>query len=75
MDRRRCDREHTPEWAMAAGGALSVVLGVILAVLPGVGLLSLAWLIGIFALGVGATLIWLAFKVRGRNTNQSSRVT
>lgn len=68
-------REIQNEWAMAASGALSVLLGVILAVLPGVGLLSLAWLIGIFALGVGATLIWLAFKVRVRNAGQSSRVT
>ena len=50
-------REIQNEWAMAASGALSVVLGVILGVLPGVGLLSLVWLIGVFALGVGATLI------------------
>ncbi|MGB3683887.1 MAG: DUF308 domain-containing protein [Rubrobacteraceae bacterium] len=61
-------REIENEWAMAASGVLSVLLGVILGVLPGVGLLSLAWLIGVFALGVGATLIWLAFKVRGRNS-------
>ena len=39
------------------------------------GLLSLAWLIGIFALGVGVTLIFLAFRVRGQNAGQSSRVT
>ena len=68
-------REIENEWSMVASGVLSVLLGVILGVLPGVGLLSLAWLIGVFALGVGATLIWLAFKVRGRNANQSSRVT
>ena len=68
-------REIENEWAMVASGVLSVLLGVILGVLPGVGLLSLAWLIGVFALGVGVTLIWLAFKVRGRNANQSSRVT
>ncbi|MGH3144444.1 MAG: HdeD family acid-resistance protein [Rubrobacter sp.] len=68
-------REIQNEWAMAASGVLSVLLGVILGVLPGVGLLSLAWLIGAFALGVGATLIWLSFKVRGRDAGQSSRVT
>jgi uncharacterized membrane protein HdeD (DUF308 family) len=58
-------REIDNEWAMALSGALSVVLGLLLAVLPGVGLLSLVWLIGVFALGVGATLIWLSFRVRG----------
>lgn len=68
-------REIQNEWAMAASGALSVLLGVILGVLPGVGLLSLTWLIGVFALGVGATLIWLSFKVRGRNAERGSRVT
>jgi uncharacterized membrane protein HdeD (DUF308 family) len=58
-------REIDNEWTMALSGVLSIILGVILAVLPGVGLLSLVWLIGVFALGVGATLILLAFRVRG----------
>lgn len=66
-------REIDNEWTMALSGALSVVLGLVLAVLPGVGLLSLIWLIGVFALGVGVSLIWLSFKVRGRRAN--SRVT
>lgn len=67
-------REIDNEWTMALSGALSVVLGLLLAVLPGVGLLSLVWLIGVFALGVGATLIWLAFRVRGHRTG-ASRMT
>ena len=58
-------REISNEWTMALSGALSVLLGALLVVLPGVGLLSLAWLIGVFAIGFGAALIWLAFKVRG----------
>lgn len=68
-------REIDNEWTMALSGALSIVLGLILAALPGVGLLSLVWLIGIFALGVGATLIGLAFKVRGHRASTSSRVS
>lgn len=67
-------REIENEWMMGLSGALSVVLGVILAFMPGVGLLSLVWLIGIFALGVGAALIGLAFKVRGHRPAGSSRV-
>ena len=61
-------REIENEWAMILSGVLSILLGVILAVLPGVGLLSLAWLIGVFALGVGATLLVLAFRMRGQNS-------
>lgn len=65
-------REIDNEWSMGLSGVLWVLWGVVLAVLPGVGLLSLAWLIGIFALGVGVTLIVLAFRVRGHGT--TSRV-
>jgi len=68
-------REIDNEWTMALSGVLWVLLGIVLFALPGAGLLSLAWLIGIFALGAGITLIALAFRVRGRNAGQSSRVT
>jgi hypothetical protein len=34
-------------------------------VLPGVGLLSLLWLFGLYALAVGVALIVLALRVRG----------
>ena len=68
-------REIDNEWTMALSGALWVLLGIVLAVLPGAGLVSLSWLIGIFALGAGMTLIAMAFRVRGQNARQSSRVT
>jgi uncharacterized membrane protein HdeD (DUF308 family) len=44
------------------GENLDVALG---AVLPGVGLLSLIWLVGLYALAVGVALIVLALRVRG----------
>ena len=66
-------REIDNEWMMILGGALSVLFGVILAVLPGVGLLSLTWLIGLYALIFGIAFIVLGFRVRGHGT--SSRVT
>ena len=71
-------REIDNEWTMALSGALWVLLGIVLFVLPGAGLLSLAWLIGIFALGAGITLILLAFRVRGQGPSRpggSSRPT
>jgi hypothetical protein len=46
-------------------GALSVIFGVLLIVLPApAGLLSLVWLVGIYALATGVLLLILAFRVR-----------
>lgn len=67
-------REIENEWLMGLGGVLSVLFGLILAVLPGVGLLSLVWLIGIYALIFGIALIVLGFRVRGHR-QESSRVS
>ena len=66
-------REVDNEWMMILGGALSVLFGLILAFLPGVGLLSLTWLIGIYALIFGVAFIVLGFRVRSHGA--SSRVT
>ena len=64
-------REIDNEWTMALGGALWVLLGIVLAVLPGGGLLSLAWVIGVLTLAMGVTLIIQAFRVRGHSTGGS----
>jgi uncharacterized membrane protein HdeD (DUF308 family) len=47
------------------GENLDVALGAATAVLPSVGLLSLIWLVGLYALAVGVALIVLALRVRG----------
>ena len=67
-------REIEGEWALALVGTVSVLFGVVLAVLPGVGLLSLVWLIGASVLVSGIALIALAFRVRGRGRGTRSRV-
>ena len=67
-------REVENEWLMALSGVLSVLLGVFLAVQPGVGLLSLVWLIGIYALIFGVALIVLGFMARGHSRASVSRV-
>ena len=46
------------------GENLDIALGAAMAVLPGVGLLSLIWLVGLYALAVGAALIVLALRLR-----------
>jgi uncharacterized membrane protein HdeD (DUF308 family) len=67
-------REIDNEWMMVLSGALSLLFGVLLAALPGAGLLSLVWIIGIYALILGIALIVLGFRVRGHRQG-SSRVS
>ncbi len=67
-------REIEGEWALFLVEILSVIFGIILAVLPGVGLLSLIWLFGLYALAVGVALIVLAFRVRHARGRRGSRV-
>jgi uncharacterized membrane protein HdeD (DUF308 family) len=62
----RLRRELEGEWVLIVGGVLSVIFGVLLAVLPGVGILALVWLIGAYAVAFGVLLIVLAFRVRNR---------
>jgi uncharacterized membrane protein HdeD (DUF308 family) len=75
----RLRQEIRGEWALIIGGALSVLFGVILAVIgPVAGLLSLIWLIGIYAVAFGILVLITAFQVRGRDagsgTDRPSRV-
>ncbi len=53
------------EWAMILSGLLSIALGVLMFVFPGAGALSLVWMIGIYAILFGTTLIFLAIRLRG----------
>jgi uncharacterized membrane protein HdeD (DUF308 family) len=52
------------EWALAVAGIISIVFGILLAVLPGVGLLSLLWLLGIYSIVFGVLFIVRAFQLR-----------
>jgi uncharacterized membrane protein HdeD (DUF308 family) len=67
-------REIENEWLMGLSGVVSVLFGVVLAALPGVGLLSLVWLIGIYAIVFGVALIVLAFRVRSHRQEAPGRV-
>jgi uncharacterized membrane protein HdeD (DUF308 family) len=57
-------RVITGEWALILSGLLSMIFGVLLFVFPGAGAVSLVWLIGIYAILFGITLIILAFRLR-----------
>ncbi|SMG24857.1 HdeD family acid-resistance protein [Paracoccus sp. J56] len=60
----RLRHEIEGEWALGLSGLLLITWGVLMALLPAAGLLSIAWLIGTFALLIGVVMIALAFRLR-----------
>jgi uncharacterized membrane protein HdeD (DUF308 family) len=71
----RLRQEIVGEWALILGGALSVLFGVLLVVIPArAGLLSLTWLIGAYAVAFGVLLVILAFRVRNALSSAEGRV-
>lgn len=68
----RLRREIDGEWALILAGALSVIFGVLLVVLPAsAGILSLVWLIGAYAVAFGVILVVLALRVRNEPSAES----
>ncbi len=57
------DAIATP-WTMALSGIASVIFGILLLRHPGVGLIALAWLVGVYAVVFGAIQIGAAFELR-----------
>jgi uncharacterized membrane protein HdeD (DUF308 family) len=70
--RRRVD--GTWGWALA-GGVLNVLFGAVLLVWPGSGILTLLWLIGVFAIAVGVTGIVRALRLRAQPGTASGTTT
>ena len=69
----RLRKEIKGEWLLALSGAMSVLLGLIIAamaaVTPGLTALSVAWLLGIYALIAGVALTVLAVRLRRSSTD------
>lgn len=53
-------------WGIGLAGLLSIIFGIILFVRPGAGLLAVLWVVGIYAIVFGVSLIIYAFQVRSR---------
>jgi uncharacterized membrane protein HdeD (DUF308 family) len=53
------------EWLLAVSGVLSIGFGILLVIWPAAGLVTIAWLIGIYAIIFGVLLIGLGFRLRG----------
>jgi uncharacterized membrane protein HdeD (DUF308 family) len=66
----RLPKEAAGRWALGWGGGVSVLLGVVIfAVRPGEGVLAMSRQIGLCGLVLGALLIFLGLKARGKNAN------
>src|SRR5690606_21571326 len=57
-------RRLAHEWAFVVAGVLSLAVGVILAVSPGTGAVSLVWLIAIYVILLGLALIAAGVRLR-----------
>ena len=66
----RLRKEIEGEWWLIISGLLSIAFGVILFVQPGSGALALIWVIGIYAILAGGSLIGLAYRLK--NLKQSN---
>ena len=51
------------EFWMALGGLLSIAFGALLLIFPGSGLVTLAWLVGIWAMAYGVSDLGLAYRL------------
>jgi uncharacterized membrane protein HdeD (DUF308 family) len=56
------------EWSFVLGGILSIILGLIFIRYPVVGMLSLVWILGIFAVAYGLVQLVHAFRYRSLAT-------
>lgn len=65
----RVRRQIDNEWFLGIAGLLSVLFGVLLFINPFAGAISLAWLIGIYAIAFGGLMIALAFRYRDEGSD------
>jgi uncharacterized membrane protein HdeD (DUF308 family) len=63
------------EWLLIASGVLSVVFGLMLVVAPGLGMLTLVWIIGSYAIVFGIIMLMLAFRLRARHVRSALGTT
>jgi len=58
-------KEIKKEWLLFLNGIVSVLFGLFVFMRPGIGALSVIWLIATYAVFTGVVFLSLAFKVRG----------
>ena len=60
----RSRQTTTSEWLLILGGVISIIFGIVLMASPGVGLLALLWVVGLWAVVYGVVEIVQAFTGR-----------
>jgi uncharacterized membrane protein HdeD (DUF308 family) len=60
----RVRKEIDNEWWLILSGALSVLFGLAVLVMPGAGALAIIWLIGVYAILFGALLVGFALRLK-----------
>jgi len=63
-------KELTGEWLLALAGLFSIVFALLLAINPTVGVVTLVWLLGAYALVFGVVTIALGLRLRKRRETQ-----
>jgi uncharacterized membrane protein HdeD (DUF308 family) len=58
-------RVITDEWMLILGGLLSIGFGIMLFFFPGIGAMSMIWVIAVYAVVFGISEIVFAFRLRG----------
>jgi uncharacterized membrane protein HdeD (DUF308 family) len=66
----RLRKEIQGEWLLALSGIVSLVLGILLIVFPAAGVLTIAWIIGAYAILFGAMLLSLSLRLRRRKPHE-----
>lgn len=57
-------KEIDNEWWLILSGALSVIFGLAILIMPGAGALALIWVIGAYAIVFGGMLVGFAFRLK-----------
>ncbi len=69
----RLRKQIQGEWLLILNGVLSVAFGVIIAIFPGAGLVTLVWLIGMYAIIFGVILLALGFRLKSHGAKAAAR--
>ena len=71
----RLRKEIQGEWMLALSGIVSLVFGVLLLAFPAAGALTVAWLIGAYAILFGAMFLSLGLRLRKHGTLHKAAAT